>query len=400
MGVRKFVFIALLFICTGAFSREYSATLSCMAESPVDGSLWIGTAGDGVFRMGRNGRRVRYNVQSGHFDCDSIITLGFDNRNVLWILDRNGNIVHYTSVEGFKKQLSIPETISAAAFSRDSSVLYFSTAESHLYVLNLENCTYSLCPDVTVKLNEIYPSVEFSSMWGIADDGIVKYSPNKGLITWEDGPDSSNLLPFEFDTTTPTDGVKTYKRTAVVLLIISIALAVAALFLLYLLLFKRPEIRSVTLLPDTPVVEKNETVVIPEIISSVTLGSNNTTLPSPDTPPLRARVPNINDNHSASGFTKVVTDLISKNLSDPDFDVDSIAAITGMSRIHVNRKLKAEGSPSPSVLLKDARMSLAAKLLKEGKLSVKEVGEKCGFSRPSYFATSFKEYFGISPSSF
>ena len=71
-----------------------------------------------------------------------------------------------------------------------------------------------------------------------------------------------------------------------------------------------------------------------------------------------------------------------------------------MSRIHVNRKLKAEGSPSPSVLLKDARMSLAAKLLKEGKLSVKEVGEKCGFSRPSYFATSFKEYFGISPSSF
>ena len=117
----------------------------------------------------------------------------------------------------------------------------------------------------------------------------------------------------------------------------------------------------------------------------------------------RARVPYniiITARNSDGVFTKMVLDLIQENLEDPEFDVHSIAARTGLSRIHVNRKLKAEGSPSPSVLLKAARMELASKLLQEGRLSIREVGISCGFSRPAYFATAFKEYFGVTPTEY
>ena len=33
---------------------------SCMAESPTDGSVWMGTIGQGLYRLGRNGRQIKY----------------------------------------------------------------------------------------------------------------------------------------------------------------------------------------------------------------------------------------------------------------------------------------------------------------------------------------------------
>ena len=95
-----------------------------------------------------------------------------------------------------------------------------------------------------------------------------------------------------------------------------------------------------------------------------------------------------------------VNEIIQENISDSGFGVEELAAKIGISRIHLNRRLKSEANTSPSTLLKDARMRLAASLLKQGQLSVAEIGAKSGFSSPSYFATAFKDYFKISPSDF
>lgn len=104
---------------------------------------------------------------------------------------------------------------------------------------------------------------------------------------------------------------------------------------------------------------------------------------------------------NASGqFTKSVMELIDENISDPNFDVDKLADLTGMSRIHVNRKLKAEGTDSPSALIKSARMTLAAKLLANGMLTISQVSAECGFRTPSYFATAFKDFYGVSPTDY
>lgn len=103
---------------------------------------------------------------------------------------------------------------------------------------------------------------------------------------------------------------------------------------------------------------------------------------------------------SSDSFLDKVKAIIKENVSDSSFGVEELAGIIGISRIHLNRKLKAEANASPSALLKEARMELAASLLKEGKMSVADIAIQSGFSTPSYFATAFKEYYKISPSEF
>ena len=101
-----------------------------------------------------------------------------------------------------------------------------------------------------------------------------------------------------------------------------------------------------------------------------------------------------------SSFLGQVKAKIQENIADSGFGVEELASAMGMSRIHLNRKLKTEAESSPSVLLKEARMALAARLLKEGTKSIAEISTLSGFSTPSYFATAFKDFYNISPSEY
>jgi AraC-like DNA-binding protein len=244
--------------------------------------------------------------------------------------------------------------------------------------------------------NSIIPSVEDFSLWVATSDGLLRISSNGAFAQWEDLDLNSNLLPFEFDTNQPLEPVKPRNNGFLVLVFVGILLLIAVVSVLYRFLFYRRKVSSNDEVSLSPVVEVEKLDIQP-------ISTSSDALDTPDTTSSRARVPNniINSAPNTEGkFTKTVLDLIDKNLSDPAFDVDSIASITGLSRIHVNRKLKSEGSPSPSTLIKAARMEMASKLLKEGRLTVREVSVSCGFSRPSYFATAFKEYFNISPSDY
>ena len=101
-----------------------------------------------------------------------------------------------------------------------------------------------------------------------------------------------------------------------------------------------------------------------------------------------------------SQFATRVYDLIVKNIDNADFGVEQLAAAMGMSRIHLNRKLKAESIASPSSLLKEARMQLASRLIRENTHSMADISSRCGFATPSYFSTAFKDYYGVSPSDY
>ena len=98
-----------------------------------------------------------------------------------------------------------------------------------------------------------------------------------------------------------------------------------------------------------------------------------------------------------SAFISQVNSIIKEKIGDPSFGVDELAAAIGISRIHLNRRLKNEAGTSPSVLLKNARMSMACELLLAGKLSVGDIAAKCGFSSPAYFSAAFKDFFGQTP---
>ena len=100
---------------------------------------------------------------------------------------------------------------------------------------------------------------------------------------------------------------------------------------------------------------------------------------------------------SDSEFVSRVESLVASNFTDPGYSVETLADSLGITRVHLNRKLKEAGAPSPKTILKKARMEKALAMLREGR-PVSDVYLTCGFSSASYFSSAFKEYFGYSPS--
>ena len=96
-------------------------------------------------------------------------------------------------------------------------------------------------------------------------------------------------------------------------------------------------------------------------------------------------------------FATEVLRIVKANFTKPEFGVEDVAAALGISRVHLNRKLKVENSPSPSDMIKSMRMELASEMLKAGGKTIAEVAEASGFSSASYFSSAFKEYFGVAP---
>lgn len=78
----------------------------------------------------------------------------------------------------------------------------------------------------------------------------------------------------------------------------------------------------------------------------------------------------------------------------------ALCADVGISRVHLNRKLKEFGLEPPSVLIRKCRMKQAARLLADNKVNVSKVAYRIGFSSHSCFSSSFREFFGLSPKEF
>jgi AraC-like DNA-binding protein len=69
----------------------------------------------------------------------------------------------------------------------------------------------------------------------------------------------------------------------------------------------------------------------------------------------------------------------------------------GMSRMHLNRKLKALTGNSPAVLIRNIRLEKAAELLLQKEGNITEIANSVGISNPSNFTKSFRNYFRVSP---
>jgi len=95
-----------------------------------------------------------------------------------------------------------------------------------------------------------------------------------------------------------------------------------------------------------------------------------------------------------------VMKVINDNISNPDLSVEMIADEVGVSRVHLHRKLRQLTNQTTRDLIRNQRITLAAKLLREKKMPIAEVAYFVGFSSPAHFTTSFKSMFGISPSQY
>jgi signal transduction histidine kinase/CheY-like chemotaxis protein/streptogramin lyase len=97
-------------------------------------------------------------------------------------------------------------------------------------------------------------------------------------------------------------------------------------------------------------------------------------------------------------FITKLKDYILENITEPNLNGDHIGKIFGLSRVHLYRKLKALTNQSITDFVKRVRLERAMELLKEGDLNVSEISDATGFATISHFSSSFKKFFGKTPS--
>lgn len=99
-------------------------------------------------------------------------------------------------------------------------------------------------------------------------------------------------------------------------------------------------------------------------------------------------------------FMHKVYQAIEKNLSNPDFLIDDLSSEVGMSRASLYRKIKALTNSSANEFIKNYRLQVAIKYLREKDLSISEIAYKTGFKNPAYFTNCFKKAYKMSPTKY
>lgn len=115
--------------------------------------------------------------------------------------------------------------------------------------------------------------------------------------------------------------------------------------------------------------------------------------------------PTENDTHTpqpndeGTAFISRATQLVIDNISDSDFNIDSLCREMAMSRTMFYVRLKSYTGKSPQDFIRVIRLERAAALLRSGH-PVADAAALAGFDNPKYFSTVFKKYFGVSPSKY
>jgi len=99
-------------------------------------------------------------------------------------------------------------------------------------------------------------------------------------------------------------------------------------------------------------------------------------------------------------FLQKALDIVNRHLAEPDFNINQFSDKMAMSRQQIHRKMRALVNQSATEFIRVIRLKKAAQLLATKSGTVSEIAYDVGFSSLSYFTTSFKHLFGMSPSDY
>lgn len=91
---------------------------------------------------------------------------------------------------------------------------------------------------------------------------------------------------------------------------------------------------------------------------------------------------------------------IDENMHDPDFDVETLVSIIGISRTLLYHKVNNFTGMGIKELIMDLRLKRSIQLLDSSLYTVSEIAYSSGFNDPKYFSVCFKKNFGVSPSEY
>lgn len=105
-------------------------------------------------------------------------------------------------------------------------------------------------------------------------------------------------------------------------------------------------------------------------------------------------------NSRDSELLQNITGKIEANLDNPEYSIEQLGYETGLSRVHLFRKLKHLTGLSPSQFIRNYRLQKALEILSREEIRVSELAMQVGFNDTSYFIKCFREKFGVSPNEY
>lgn len=100
-------------------------------------------------------------------------------------------------------------------------------------------------------------------------------------------------------------------------------------------------------------------------------------------------------------FISKCIEIVEKNITDVDFDVNSFVNMVGMGRTKLFCKIKGITGLTPNGFILNVRLKRAKQLLEEdNEKTISELAYEVGFNTPSYFIKRFKELYGMTPVQF
>lgn len=97
-------------------------------------------------------------------------------------------------------------------------------------------------------------------------------------------------------------------------------------------------------------------------------------------------------------FIDKVMTIVEDNMSNPDFNIDTMADELGIARTNIYTKIKAITGQTPNKFILTIRLKKAAFLLKNNpELRISDISDITGFANSGYFGKCFKEAYHMTP---
>ena len=92
--------------------------------------------------------------------------------------------------------------------------------------------------------------------------------------------------------------------------------------------------------------------------------------------------------------------VIDRHMDDPGFNLKQFGEELNISRTQLYRKIHHITGGTPNELIRMVRMKRAANLIRKGEMNITQVMYQVGMKNQSFFASSFRKYYGVNPSHF
>lgn len=102
-------------------------------------------------------------------------------------------------------------------------------------------------------------------------------------------------------------------------------------------------------------------------------------------------------NKGDNEFINKVVEIVTENISDPNFNIEQLTEILLISRSSLHRRVKAITDMSTLDFIRYIRLQKAVQLIHEGKFRINEIGYLIGINTPSYFIKLFQQQYGMTP---